>query len=169
MTSLHLLANYLAVSSLVFETLNKDRLLILLDAHCNMKLEVLPSLQRVNAEESPFLGFGKNEEKLCGKRIHFGASLTEHIKDSHQLSQIKEDMNRKHFVVFQGRSKVDVCLSGLCDAKTRLQAYSCAFHSALETKDTAFDYGQFEQKLLNVGWRTSHLQMASLGWKGEFL
>ena len=102
MTLLHLFANYMAVTSLVFESLNKDRLLILLDSYCVKKSTNLPIPTEVNLIESPFLGLGLNEINFCGKKINFGASLKQsNEKNQLHLAKIKQDMEVKKFAVFE--------------------------------------------------------------------
>ena len=67
MTMLHLFANYKAVTSLIFETLNKDRLLLILDAYCIKKSNKLPTPREINVRESPFLGLGLKKNNFVEK------------------------------------------------------------------------------------------------------
>ena len=98
MTCLHLYANYKAVTSLVFETLNKDRLLLLLHIYCVKKSVKLPTPQEINAKESPFLGFGLKEKQFCGKNINLGASLKQSCEnDEIHVAKIQKELSDKKF------------------------------------------------------------------------
>ena len=171
MTLLHLFANYKAVTSLIFETLNKDRLLLILDAYCIKKSMKLPDPNEINSQESPFLGLSFKEEHFCGKKINFGASLGQ-CCDNNQvhLSKIKQDIESKKFVILDSsdESVVNVILSSVIEPKDYLFAYATAFQHAYDAL-IEFDAKDFEEKLKNSGWQTSHLQMNTLGWKGDFL
>lgn len=56
LTSIHLLANYLAVKSLTFSHLNNSRLAIVLKTY--LQYDALPNSSKVNEKESVVLGFG---------------------------------------------------------------------------------------------------------------
>lgn len=55
LTSIHLLANYLAVKSLVFTHLNNSRLAIVLKAY--LRYDAIPTPPKVNEKESVILGW----------------------------------------------------------------------------------------------------------------
>ena len=171
MTMLHLFANYKAVTSLIFETLNKDRLLLILDAYCINKSNKLPTPCEINIQESPFLGLGLKEENFCGKKINFGASLG-YCCDKNQvhLAKIKQDLDANKFAILDSsdKSQVNVVLSNQIEPKNCLLAYATAFQHALEPL-ICFDAKYFEEKLKDSGWQTCHLQMSTLGWKGGFV
>ena len=59
-------------------------------------------------------------------------------------------------------------LSNQFQAKDYLFAYSMAFQHALHPL-IDFDIQNFEEKLQKSGWKTNHLQMNTLGWKGNFV
>ena len=143
MTMLHLFANYKAVTSLIFETLNKDRLLLILDAYCIKKSNKLPTPCEINIQESPFLGLVLKERQFCGKSINFGASLGYCCgKSQVHLAKIKQDLDANRFAILgsSDKSQVNMVLSD-----------------------------QIEPKLKDSGWQTSNLQMSTLGWKGNFV
>ena len=171
MTMLHLFANYKAVTSLIFETLNKDRLLLILEAYCITKSINLPHPSEINIQESPFLGLGLKEENFCGKKINFGASLG-YCCDKNQvhLAKIKQDLDANKFAILDSwdKSQVNVVLSNQIEPKNCLVAYATAFQHALEPL-ICFYAKDFEEKLKDSGWQTSHLQMSTLGWKGDFV
>ena len=78
MTMLHLYANFKAVKSLIFKTLNKDRLLMVLDTYYKTTTILPPSV--INVQESPFLGFGINERKFgSGFRFRLSVSIKSHL------------------------------------------------------------------------------------------
>ena len=149
MTMLHLFANYKAVTSLIFETLNKDRLLLILDAYCIKNSNKLPTPCEINIQESPFLGLGLKEEHFCGKKINFGASLG-YCCDINQvhLAKIKQELNGKKFAILDSsdKSQVNVVLSNQIEPNDYLFAYATVFQHALEPL-ICFDAKDFEEKL----------------------
>ena len=67
----HLYANFRAVRSLMFETLNRERLLHNIGSFRASGRTL--SIEEGNARESVFAGFGLNEvTALGGKRIEYG-------------------------------------------------------------------------------------------------
>ena len=68
---IHLYANFCAVRSLMFETLNRERLLHNILAYRTSGRTL--SIEEGNARESVFAGFGLDEvTALCGRRIEYG-------------------------------------------------------------------------------------------------
>ena len=168
MTILHLFANYKAVTSLVFETLNKDRLLEVLKSYYEDQDADIPRPEEVNSLESPFVGFGKSETNYCGKSIFLGAPFKPQ-HHSHQIQQIRKDFDKKQYSILETEDgSLNVILSSGASSKDCLKAYTEAFFKAYYTKPS-FNFDSFEEKLIKSGWNTSHLQMKTLGWKGDFL
>ena len=62
LTILHLFANFKAVSSLCFETLNKDRLILVLQSYDKNKTVKPP--KEINEKENIVIGFGLSENNL---------------------------------------------------------------------------------------------------------
>ncbi|XP_071446420.1 RUS family member 1 [Hetaerina americana] len=74
LTMMHLYANYKAVKSIKFRTLNNPRFLILLETYISRGSILSPEL--VNERESAFLGHGISDKLLCGFKIKLGVSLS---------------------------------------------------------------------------------------------
>ena len=71
----HLFANYCAVKSLMFETLNRERLLHNILSYRTNKRAL--SIEKGNARESVFAGFGLDEfTALGGRSIEYGQVVT---------------------------------------------------------------------------------------------
>ena len=78
------------------------------------------------------------------------------------------DANRFAILGSSDKSQVNVVLSNQIEPKNCLFAYATAFQHAHEPL-ICFDTKDFEEKLKDSGWQTSHLQMSTLGWKGDFV
>ncbi|XP_043282666.1 RUS family member 1 [Venturia canescens] len=75
----HIYANYRAVRSLCFDTLNEDRLAIIVDNYL-MQSSVL-SPEKVNEQESVLISY-KASKKLCGFDITIGESLEDYVESA---------------------------------------------------------------------------------------
>ena len=67
LTFLHLFANFKAVKSLHFTTLNKARLLAVLRDYAETKVVSKP--QGINESENVILGLGFSEVDVCGAQV----------------------------------------------------------------------------------------------------
>ncbi|PNF16648.1 RUS1 family protein C16orf58-like protein [Cryptotermes secundus] len=72
-TVIHLYANYQAVLSLKMVTLNKARLILLLQTYLGTNMASSPEV--INRNETVVLGTGMSDPDLCGFQIILGASL----------------------------------------------------------------------------------------------
>lgn len=75
----HLYANYSAVKALCLDTLNEDRLALIIKNY--MMNERIPEPERINKEESVFLLRNPNKS-VCGFDIKIGVSLANVLKTS---------------------------------------------------------------------------------------
>ena len=84
LTILHLYANFKAVSSLCFETLNKDRLILAVQSYELNQAKRVESPKLINQKENVLIGFGLSErdlfQSLCASdnnylQINLGVSL----------------------------------------------------------------------------------------------
>ena len=176
MTILHLFANYKAVSSLVFNTLNKDRLLVILDGY--FKTKCIKSPEEVNKTESPFLGLGKKEETFCRMKIKIGVPLKSHlqasiIKDNNaaekEILQLLDSLTRENYVIFSEGKCLNIVLSSSHTGNDVLKAYCQAFHMANtiqnNTVEEKFNFEELESNLQSSGWDTGSLLVINEGWK----
>jgi hypothetical protein len=181
MTFLHLFANYMAVTFLVFETLNKDRLLMILDTYYQ-KQQSVPSPEIVNANENAILGFGLKEKHFCGTKIRLGVSLKEYLdhvlsttEGTKGLKSLAKTLEAQKFVIFKSTGQgsdefLNIAFTSNHTSKDVLKAYCQAFHRALNKSlsNDGYDFDQLEHELNNAGWKTNHVQMSTQGWKGNF-
>ena len=178
---LHLFANYRAVKTLHFDTLNEARLLHVL--HHFAEFGSIPDPKVVNENESVFLGCGPSEVALCGAKINLGTSLRTvcgRLKaDESILSLLERRTNEEPFMTVEsdGGKQFDVLIFDNFEAKDLPRAYIETFFVAYRTNypqkvDQEFElktnYSNFEGALSKVGWKTNHLQMNTLGWVGSF-
>ncbi|KAK9873342.1 hypothetical protein WA026_022147 [Henosepilachna vigintioctopunctata] len=73
MMGLHLYFNFKAVSSLIFNTLNESRAILLIQSYCNINAVLRPLT--INKSESVILGKGVSISDICGFKIKLGCSL----------------------------------------------------------------------------------------------
>ena len=167
MTCLHIFANYMAVKALVFETLNKDRLLLVLDSF--YECQKVPRPDEVNHRESAF--FCLKEQDFClGKKIHLGASLNVHFNELLKVknpASLKAQLQEDKCLLVDSQSEVNVILSTQVQPDHLLKAFCKAFHLA-KYGNQDLDYDGLKAALIQSGWNTSHLQISTLNWKGEF-
>ena len=181
LTLLHLFANYRAVKTLHFSTLNRARLLDVL-GHFAVT-GIVPNPRIVNERESVFIGSGLSDVDVCGAKINVGVSLTSICRsvgdDRIVWAQIEQNVGQKPYAVFESRrgKQYDVLIFDNFQPKDLLKSYIEAFclayrsnHSNKISKDfeskMAFD--NFEESLIKAGWKTTHLQMNTQGWVGSF-
>ena len=145
----------MAVTSLIFETLNKDRLHFALNAY--LRNRQVPSPKDVNAMESPFWSWSANS------KVNLGVPMIQCLKNT-DFSTVKCMLEEKAFCsLSSGMGSINVILSDKCRPKDLLRAYCEAF--AKVNGKNEFSYEDFDQKAQKQGWKTSHLQMNTLGWK----
>ncbi len=172
LTMLHLYANYKAVTSLVFETLNKERLLRVLDSYYQRNKGV-PSPADVNKKENVIVGFGLHEQAVCRSTINMGVSLKPYLKSEADLAALRrkfEDEDAKYVILpSSGKSsEIDIGLRSDYDSKDVLAAFCHAFHQSIfGEKKPLFNFEALEADLNRAGWVTTHAQIATLGWKGS--
>jgi len=181
LTCLHLYANFRAVKSLVFNTLNKDRLLLVIDSY-HMDSTV-PKPQTVNSRESVFLGFGLDEKRfLSGKRITLGAPLSK-LGPLNNVELVAESLKLNRFYIhYNGCGEINVVLSNSHLNKDLLVAYFAAYRQSLMSsskmedvkgdewwqENVAVPFKSFEENLKQCGWVTEYVQLSELGWTGSF-
>ena len=170
MTLLHLFSNYMAVKSLVFKTLNKDRLLVLLSDYNKTKIVNTP--EKINATESPFLWFGKDEKLYCNRKIKIGVSLKPYLQQcldsdgEKGVSRLLTQLQTDNYVIFKDEKYLYIALSSKSNSRDILKAYCHAVHSAQSNQDDIFDFEKLDKELNASGWITSHgLQITNEGWK----
>jgi len=95
-TGIHLFANYRAVTSLQFESLNRQRLLLCLQDY--MRHGVVASVKDVNYRESVVIGYGLKDKDVCGVPIKLGMSVEEvllHDSKEEEMGIVKAICSRK--------------------------------------------------------------------------
>ena len=159
MTCFHLWSNYLAVTSLIFDTFNHDRLNIALEHYFRNNAVVLPP-QIVNEKESPFWKWKSSKSKS----IILGAPFSSIQHE--EFEQVKKSLERKnYFVSCSNEGAIILVLTAQCRPDQVFRAYCEAI--SYDQKD--FDFEDFATKAQNQGWKTTHLQRNCQGWRGDLM
>ncbi|XP_046391190.1 RUS family member 1 [Ischnura elegans] len=108
LTFMHLYANYRAVKSIKFKTLNVPRFLILLETYLTRGRILSPEV--VNAQESAFLGRGISDKSLCGFKIKVGQSISSassSLKSKSDLLKLVTNIQkqRPYLLIVDGRKR----------------------------------------------------------------
>jgi len=176
LTCLHLYANFKAVKSLVFNTLNKDRLLMVLDSYCVDETGPAARPEAINAAEPVFIGFGIDEKsRLNGRTISLGVPLSKAIDQRGviELNVIAHSLKVNKFYVAMAEKSIDVVLNDSYVNQDLLKAFFASHQLAtagndFEWTDFMKQYEKFELSLRRGGWRTDHVQLSCQGWTGSF-
>ncbi|XP_070160303.1 RUS family member 1 [Polyergus mexicanus] len=94
LVAVHLYANYSAVKVLCLDTLNEDRLALIIKNY--MLNDQIPEPKRLNKEESVFL-FGNPTKSICGFDIKIGVSFVNVLKCHPEVSSIEVEFLLKFF------------------------------------------------------------------------
>lgn len=127
----HLYANYSAVKALCLNSLNEDRLALIVKSYISN--EVIPKPEEVNKKESVLL-LTKPTTSICGFNIKIGVSLADLIKKDIILTSdtelsLKLFLDRKYLISIDVQSKtIFICLKKDAQPYDVLEAY---FHACL--------------------------------------
>ena len=172
LTLLHLFANYKAVRSLRFATLNKERLLWILQAYFNNG-QIL-SIEEANDLESVIVGIGLNEKDILGRRINFGCSFDKVLETfPNNLSILKtiiQALKDEKYFIFSNKfsSEVNVILSHSALQGDVFHAYlkACLIAKLGDSQVENSYSDQIMGGLTQHGFVTDFLQASTLGWTG---
>jgi len=98
----HIWFNFRAVKSLQLKKINEERFLLILKSFLNEG--VVPSVQRVNLEETPIIGFGVSSQQICGFTIALGMNLS---SKHHRVKVDRSVKESKSFILFIGKFNQD--------------------------------------------------------------
>lgn len=174
LTCFHLFANYRAVKSLQFTTLNQQRLLFILKEY--FQTHRVSDVEKVNDAESAVIGFGWNEKSVLGRTVNLGCSfqtvMDDFGNDSKLISNIAQQINVSSYFAFlsQDQRTVNVILSSKIEKYQVLEAYIHGCHIARfgDTLDRDKWISEFVQELETQNWNTNYIQMSTMGWEGNF-
>ena len=174
LTCFHLFANYRAVKSLQFTTLNQQRLLFIVKEYFEKRR--VPDVETVNDAESAIIGFGWDEKSVLGRTVNLGCSfqtVMDHFgNDSKLISNIAQQIHVSSYFAFlsQDQKSVNVVLSSKIEKYQILEAYVHGCYIAGYGDDLDGDkwISEFIQELEAQNWSTNYLQMSTLGWEGNF-
>lgn len=185
-TGLHLAANYQAVKSVRMDTLNRTRLLLLLQQFAADK--TILSVARANRIEPVVMGFVPSDRSICGYEIRLGLSARDlgHAELRWALSAYRS----KQFAVVADEQQhvLHVLLRDDCSAGDILEAYHHAVLSALTASgkiswmdgsrrraDAALletlqqdQWPEFRRALAEKGWNTNHTLLAAGEWRATW-
>jgi len=199
LTILHLYANFKAVSSLCFETLNKDRLLLAVQSYELNQAKRVECPKFINQKENVFIGLGLSERDLfqslgipeTNVHINLGVSLETVMNtnsdrlsmDINLVKKVHDDLSENKFAVLpphnsRKHKEYNIILGKGFEGKDLLHAYFVAYRMAskplsLNYNETSTSHLQesilFQQKLTAAGWKIGHLQLSTLGFTGSFV
>ena len=198
LTMLHLYANFKAVSSLCFETLNKDRLIMVLKSYERNQFQKVDTPVEINKRENVFIGGGLSEQELFTHKqtpaahsisINIGPSFERILKqngnmsiEASSLKTINNDLTRTKFSVvpFLSGSKnyeYNILLAKSWTGEDLLKAYFVAYRMASKLFDSNSNHSNiqyneefvcFRKELANAGWKLGQLQLNTQGFTGHF-
>jgi len=188
LTVFHLFANFKAVSSLCFETLNKDRLILLLQSYDKNK--IVKSPKEINEKENVLIGFGLSETHLFKhiadyRNIHLkfniGVSFrkivpniveSEVIEDSGRVARLKieklqQDMSELNFSIIpypnsEKNREYDILLSSKFQKEKLLYAYFMAYK--MESSSISLTCSEAVEKFEKEFDEFEH-KVVEAGWK----
>jgi len=155
LTVLHIFANYKAVRSLEFDTLNGARLNVVLESFfAGRKVR---TVQEVNQQES--LAFSFRSDK-----IQFGASIA-NLKGEPDFQLMSDALteNRPYFLVSRPNDHVLVFLADSATGRDLLRAYIDAWIRSHQLKGDEQLYSLLE-RLKQAGWCTDRLAIQTQGF-----
>jgi len=129
-TGIHLFANYKAVTSLQFESLNRQRLLLCLQDY--MRRGAVDSVKDVNYRESVVIGFGLKDKDVCRVPIKLGMSVEEvllHDSKVEEMGIVKAICNRTDknyanpFIVLPTKHSINVILHENIEPRQIVEAF----------------------------------------------
>ncbi|KRT79264.1 hypothetical protein AMK59_8573, partial [Oryctes borbonicus] len=128
--TIHLLANYMAVGSLVFRNLNNARLLLLIKMY--LKFDTVISPVNINKRESLILGFGMKSENICGYKIKMGCSLRKALNliKADELMNILTTSKGKNYIIVPNFKNKSLYVS-LRHNETPHDVISAYFHAVM--------------------------------------
>ena len=178
MTFLHLFANFKGVKSLKFETLNRERLLIVL-RELFFASNVI-SVDEANEKESVLLGFGLEEKSILGKRIKFGCSFESAMErfghDPRIINNLIKKIQSEKYAVFGGKENInheeeEVVNVIFADDVTKEEEFRAFLDAALIARfgeDNSKSSDEILDLLRKNGYRTDFFQASTLGFSGSF-
>ena len=184
LTILHLYANFKAVSSLCFETLNKDRLIMVLQSYNFNDNRYAPSPKLINKKENVFIGFGLSEKDLfqhlsthdnLDVKINIGVSLEKIVNnssgymavDSGLIRKLREELRENKFsiwpsVIGRNNHEYNIILAKGFDGSDLLHAYYVAYRMAIEL--LPLNYHSFSD-LYKEDFHKFRQKLVEAGWK----
>ena len=188
LTVLHLFANFKAVSSLCFETLNKDRLLLVLQTYLNTNKRAVGNPKEINEKENVFIGLGLSENDLFQHipeyrdtriKINIGVSFNQIVSrkgsyktmNSKLIQNVRQNMSEFNFSVVPHVSShkshdYNILLSAKFRKEQLLHAYFIAFRKAYSSiSQSVSDSG----KMYDEEFCTFKEKLVQAGWKIEQL
>lgn len=197
-TTIHLFANYKAVSAVVMDTFNIERFQIAVNLYISLKYKSM-SIQEVNKRESVFI-------KLWTKTPKIGISLSETLKGYCNFFTLQDIYKRAFYFLNVGRNKgysmdIKITLHNESNVFTQMEALfqACILEHILKnkakkrrniwkkhilpeqlTKDnaevflrtsreiTVQEFPSFVQHLSKFQWNTSHVFFKTDEWRAEW-
>ena len=188
LTVLHLFANFKAVSSLCFQTLNRDRLILAIQSYNSNNKKVIDNPEEINKKENVLIGFGLSENDLfkhlpeyskINVKIDIGVPLTTIVSLPHEnpdnehpvIEQMKKDLSDFNFSIIpdvrdQKCHRYNVLLSSKFKKEKLLHVYFIAYKMTSSTISltTSESVKKYEQE-----YTLFEEKLIEAGWKTEQL
>jgi hypothetical protein len=189
LTILHLYANFKAVSSLCFETLNKDRLLLAVKSYELNQAKRVESPKLINQKENVLIGCGLSERDLfqslgiCDtnfQQINLGVSLEKVMNtysdglsmDTSLVKKVHDELAQNKFSVLpllnnRKHREYNIILSKGFEGKDLLHAYFVAYRMASKSLPLNYNQTSDVQKNLSIIEESVLFQqkLIAAGWK----
>ena len=188
LTVLHLFANFKAVSSLCFQTLNRDRLILAIQSYNSNNKKVIDNPEEINKKENVLIGFGLSENDLfkhlpeyskSNVKIDIGVPLTTIVSLPHDnpdnehpvIEQMKKDLSNFNFSIIpdvrdQKCHRYNVLLSSKFKKEKLLHVYFIAYKMTSSTISltTSESVKKYEKE-----YTLFEEKLIEAGWKTEQL
>ena len=188
LTVLHLFANFKAVSSLCFVTLNRDRLILAVQSYNSNNEKHVDNPKEINKKENVLIGFGLSENDLfkhlpeyskTNVKINIGVPLTKIVPLPHGnpdneypvIEQMKKDLLQFNFSIIPDVSdpkchNYNILLSSKFKKEKLLYVYFIAYKMASSTISltTSESVKKYEKE-----YTSFEEKLVEAGWKTEQL
>ena len=196
LTILHLFSNFKAVSSLCFQTLNKDRLILVLKSYQESRGTKIEAPKLINKKENVFIGCGVREDDLlrgiasqtCSVKINLGVSFEEILSKQNGnmqleptlMSKIRDEMLQNRFSIIPSvnsrQHEYNILLENTYTEMDLLHAYyksyCMAIHQDIKNDQScdkySDDFEKFSRLLLSAGWKIN-MQLSTKGYTGHIV
>jgi len=170
-TTIHLLANYKAVSCIIMQKLNRQRAKILMGHYHKHNSNIILTPKQISAQEKIVLHFEYEPS------IRLGASLNEIISDGsintqQILDSFHQFQDQEYTIIPTPSNKIYILLTENIPSESILKSY---IHSLMIKNDSknldpnsfSQTYTKFTTHFQNAGWHLDGTLLNSQEWRGN--